>query len=135
MELRIGKALMENNPKKRFRISVDTMTNDADGYNSFTLGFPDNPKGKEEFKEVIRYCEVMQKQYKNGRGGGDGFYDHLDFFEEYFSEEWYYEYGEYMDSWDGYRLSYFDQTGKEFKIEKTLSNEDIEIIDSYEVKT
>jgi len=130
MKLKIGSKITAENPKDTYRITVDTMTGDADGWNDFELDFKD----KEEFQKVVCYCEVIALQYQNGRGGGDGFYDHLDFFDKYFNEEWYYQDGDYMDSWECFDLSYFDQTGQEFKVSYTLSPEDKEIIASYEVK-
>jgi len=131
MKIKIGSRIAKENPKNIYRITVDTMTGDADGWNDLELDFKD----KEEFIKVVRYCEVMALQYqKCGRGGGDGFYDHLDFFEDYFNEEWYYQDGEWMDSWESFGLTYFDQTGDEFKVSYTLTDEDKEIIASYEVK-
>jgi len=131
MLVQIGKKLKATKPKNIWRVNVQTMTNDADGWNDFDLDFSD----KSEFERVILYCEVMEKQYTQGRGGGSGFYDHLDFFDKYFNEDWYYEEGgEWMDSWDGFTLSYFDQTGEEFKVTYKLNDEDKEIINSYEVK-
>ena len=130
MTIQIGKKMKDTKPKNIWRVNVQTMTNDADGWNDFNLDFSD----KSEFEKVILYCDVMKKQYNHGRGGGSCFYDHLDFFDKYFNEEWYYEYGEYMDSWDGFSLTYFDQTGEEFDVTYNLSSEDKEIIASYEVK-
>jgi len=131
MTIQLARRVTEQNPKNRYRINVQTMTNDADGWNDFDLDFA----SKAEFIEVVRYCKVMELQYtKCGRGGGSGFYDHLPFFDKWFNEDWYYEYGDYMDSWEGFTLSYFDMAGEEFEVNYSLSEEDIAIIKSFEVK-
>jgi len=134
MKLKIQQEVTKSNPKCVYRIKVDTMTGDADGYNDFNIDLPDSITGRVELKNVIIYCEVLAKQYRNGRGGGTGYYDHLDFFDEWFEEEWYYEEGEYMDDFEDYSIFYFDLDGKEFNVSAYLSEQDMKDVDSYEVK-
>lgn len=120
------------NPKSIYRIKIQTMEGDADGWNYFDINFPDQPN-RDKLFEVLRYCEVLKRQYPNGRGGGSGFYDSLDFFDMWFNELWNYVEGEYMDSMSKYSLVYFDQTGSEFDVEIKFDEDDIKIIESYGV--
>lgn len=130
MELNFSK-IKEQNPKNIYRFTINTMEGDADDYHSFEI----DVNSLKEAKEMIIYCEVMSKQYKkNGRGGGSGFYDHLDFFDEFFDNEWHYEDGEWMDSWEDYSLVFFNKNGEKFRTSITFTDEDKAIIDSYEVK-
>jgi len=76
----------------------------------------------------------MALQYKNGRSGGSGFYDHLEFFDEFFDNEWHYEDGEYMDSFEDYSLVYFDKDGEKFECSYVLDDEDKKRINSFKVK-
>jgi len=120
----------EEQPKLIYRINVETMEGDADDWHNFDIDIKD----EETLKEVIIYCEVMAKQYPHGRGGGNDYYDHLDFFDEWFNDEWFYEDGEWMDSWENYSVSYFDENGVEMKVNVTLEQEDIDKINQYEVR-
>jgi len=134
MKVQIQKEVIHDNPKNIWRVNIKTMTGDADGYNHFSLDYNDSIAGRELLHDTVRYCEVMAKQYPRGRGGGSGYYDHLEFFDGTFDEEWYYEDGEYMDDFESYTVSFFDQAGREFTTEAFYNDLDLDIISSYEVK-
>ena len=130
MELTLHKAKV-NNPKLKYVIEVKTMEGDADGYNKFDIGF--DSKDLDEVKKVICYCEVLLRQYPNGRDGYDT-YNSLDFFSYYFDADWNYAYdGEIQDSMDGYKVWYYDETGEKFSVQISLSEEDLEFIKSFGV--
>jgi len=122
--------IVEQNPKNVYVFTIETMEGDADDWHNFEIAVD----SLEEAKKLIVYCEVMSKQYPNGRGGGTGFYEHLDFFDEYFEDEWYYDDGVWMDSWENYSVIYYNVNGEAYKCEITLEDEDLEKINSYEVK-
>jgi hypothetical protein len=130
MKLQLGKKIKEQNPKNIWRITVETMT-PMFTWKKFNLDFSD----ESEFKEVVRYCKVMDLHpVRADLGRKSGFYDYLDFFNKYFNEKWHYEYGESMNCWYGFSLTYFDETGEEIEVIYTLSDEDKKIISSYGVK-
>lgn len=128
MELKHYKSKQEK-IKSKYVIDVCTMEGDADGYNNFDIIFDE--KDIEELKKVIIYCEVLERQYPNGRGGYDT-YNSLDFFSYYFDADWNYAYdGEIQDSMEGYSVYYYDENGEKFDVMITLSDEDIATIESY----
>lgn len=116
--------------RNKYIVTVYTMEGDADDYHSFDNHFPASKL--EELKEFIIYCEVLKRQYPNGRGGGDD-YD-FTFFDLHFSEEW--NYSEYCDSYDsmeGYKVIFFDATGVSYDVIVKLDEEDYMEIKSYGV--
>ena len=130
MELKHYKSKQEK-IKSKYVIDVCTIEGDADGYNNFDIIFDE--KDIEELKKVIIYCEVLERQYPNGRGGYDT-YNSLDFFSKYFDAKWNYAYdGEIQDSMEGYKVWYYDAAGEKFSVQVTLSEEDLEFIKSFGV--
>lgn len=130
MELKHYKSKQEK-IKSKYVIDVRTMEGDADGYNNFDIIFDE--KDIEELKKVIIYCEVLERQYPNGRGGYDT-YNSLDFFSYYFDAKWNYAYdGEIQDSMEGYSVYYYDENSEKFDVMITLSDEDRTTIESYGV--
>lgn len=128
MELKHYKSKQEK-IKSKYVIDVCTMEGDADGYNNFDIIFGE--KDIEELKKVIIYCEVLERQYPNGRGGYDT-YNSLDFFSYYFDAKWNYAYdGEIQDSMEGYSVYYYDENSEKFDVMITLSDEDRTTIESY----
>lgn len=112
--------------KSKHQVVVSTMTGDADDYHEFSVLFDENQISS--LQQYIIYCEVLQKQYPNGRGGYDDY--ELDFFEEYFSDDWY-KYEGMEDSMEDYDVYYYDEDGIKYDVSVELSPEDIVIIESY----
>lgn len=128
MELNIKKSKLEKQPVSKYIINVQTMEGDGDGYNAFNLTFDE--KDIEEVKKVIIYCEVLKRQYPNGRGGCDDYA--LDFFDEYFNDDWNYTYdGQIQDSMEDYDVYYYDENSVKYDVSVELSPEDIVKIESY----
>ena len=112
--------------KSKYQVVVDTMTGDGDDYHSFNVYFDENQIS--DLQRYIIYCEVLQNQYPNGRGGCDDY--ELDFFEEYFSDDWYH-YEDMQDSMEDYSVYYYDEDGIKYDVKVVLSEEDIKVIDSF----
>ena len=112
--------------KSKYQVVVDTMTGDGDDYHNFSVLFDENQIS--DLQQYIIYCEVLQNQYPNGRGGYDDY--KLDFFEEYFSDDWY-NYEGMEDSMEDYSVYYYDEDGIKYNIKVVLSKEDIKVIDSF----
>lgn len=110
----------------KYQVVVETMTGDADDYHEFAVLFDENQIS--DLQQYIIYCEVLQKQYPNGRGGYDDY--ELDFFEEYFSDDWYNHEG-MEDSMEDYSVYYYDEDGIKYDVKVVLSEEDIKVIDSF----
>lgn len=115
--------------KNMWSIEIETMEGDADDYHRFSLEFEEI----EDFKKCLIQCEVLDKQYPNGRGGGDDYND-LDFFEEVFDELWHYACdGQFADSMDGYVPFYYNAAGDKLTVDIEFSKEDSDIINEYGV--
>ena len=112
--------------KSKYQVDVSTMTGDADDYHEFSVLFDENQI--RDLQQYIIYCEVLQKQYPNGRGGCDDY--ELDFFEEYFSDDWY-NYEGMEDSMEDYDVYYYDENSVKYDVSVELSPEDILKIESY----
>ena len=112
--------------KSKYQVVVSTMTGDADDYHEFSVLFDENQIS--DLQQYIIYCEVLQNQYPNGRCGDDDY--ELDFFEEYFSDDWYNHEG-MEDSMEDYSVYYYDEDGIKYDVKVVLSEEDIKVIDSF----
>ena len=96
--------------------------------NAFNLTFDE--KDIEEVKKVIIYCEVLKRQYPNGRGGSADYT--LDFFDEYFNDDWNYDWdGQIQDSMEDYDVYYYDENSVKYDVSVELSPEDKVKIESY----
>lgn len=111
-----------------YTLTIETMEGDADDYHQFELFFEED--AVEELKQHIIWCEVLARQYPNGMGGCDS-YD-FDFFDEHFSEEWFYsEHCDSYDSFDGYDIVFTDEAGVDFDIDVIFTEEELAEIASY----
>lgn len=129
MKIKLAELISEDKPKSAYEVTIDYMIGDADGWNTSTKLFTD----MEELKQFIIWCEVLALQYPDGRGGCDNYGD-LPFFEEHFEDEWSCSNdGDEEDSFDGYAVKYYDQTGQAFSTSIVLDDEDKKEIASYGV--
>jgi hypothetical protein len=112
--------------QSKYQVVVTTMTGDGNDYHKFSVLFDKNQIS--DLQQYIVYCEVLQKQYPNGRGGCDDY--EFDFFEECFSDNWYI-YDGMEDSMEDYSVYYYDEDGIKYDIKVVLSKEDIKVIDSF----
>jgi len=127
MKINIGNVITEEQRKDLFVFEVKTMEGDADDYHEFEM-FANKDELK-KVKKLIRYLKVLEKSYPNGKGGCDGF-DELDFFEEWFEDDWY-SYEGIIDSFESWKLFFYDENGIKHSVSYELSQKDRDKIDSY----
>ena len=135
MKFKITEEIKEYQPKNEYLLEITTMTGDADDYHTISKYFKD----ENELKQAIIYCEVLGKQYPGGMWGGAD-YNHLNFFKEGeyeyddLFEDWFYDdYGD-PDQYKYYKVYYFDNDSKKFKVQVELDEEDTKEIEKYPIK-
>lgn len=117
-----------------YEVEIDLMHGDADYYEKMCIS---GIKEEEEnlLENLITTLKLMEKEYPNGRGGGDN-YNNVPGFNEWFCYEglsnserenldkridelyrdWSYsEYGS-QASLDGYKVYFFDENGKKYEV-------------------
>lgn len=128
MKLNIGDKVEKNLNVNCYWVISETMTGDANDYHTIEAHF--GAENMDELKEYIIYCEVLKRQYPNGRGGGDS-YSSLPFFEDYFLEDWFWDNYGSEDSFLNYTVTYFDENGVEYDVNVELTDEDKKEIEKY----
>lgn len=127
MKINIREVVKSKKLKNVYVFKITTMEGDADDYHKFTIKV-DNEK---DVKKLIRYCKVLEKAYPNGKGGCDD-YDDLEFFPEWFGDSWF-SYEDMINSFESWKLFYYDENGDKHKVDYKLSKKDKKIINSYPV--
>ncbi len=115
MKITIKDPIKENNITETYKVDITTMTGDGDNYHHIIFYY----QNIIDVTVMVEMCEELLKVYPYGKGGGDD-YDHLDFFDEFFADKWYYEDGQYCDLMDEYKITYFDENGKEYNVDVEL---------------
>lgn len=139
MNIKIGKRLNQPKHKNQFKIVVNFMYGDADGYGEETLFVDKDDKNLERFLKFLNNC---YKAYPGGRGGCDDYdsetvEDYWLFCDDYdydMSEEeekernentisldWQIEPNGFgnMASYDGYDITFFDENSIEHHVDVT----------------
>ena len=129
MRINIGKAITDETRTNLFVFVVKTMQGDADDYHEFEM-FANKDENK-KVKKLIRYLKVLEKSYPNGKGGCDGF-NRLDFFQEWFADDWY-SYEGLVDEFESWKLFFYDEDGIKHSVSYELSQNDQDKIDTYPV--
>ena len=111
-------------------IAIKFMYGDADGYKTIKLHVPRNEKSDAELPRFLKFLDNCNKAYPHGRGGRDD-YDHVEDYDRYiegidnpediddsFIFCWEYEPGcDIQASFDGYKITYFDENNVEYLVE------------------